>query len=334
MKKTIAAVISLILVSSAALAVSLNGAGATFPYPIYSKWVSVYKQEKGTQINYAPIGSGGGVRQFTQGVVDFGGTDAYMSDSELSNVGEAVLHIPTVMGAVAVAFNAGISNLRLDGDTLAAIFLGEIKTWDDPRIEALNPGIDLPNKPILTVHRSDSSGTTDIFTNYLGKVSTKWAANVGAGKSVAWPVGVGAKGNPGVAGAIKNNSGSIGYIELAYAETNDLSVASIKNRSGVYTKPSVNGTTAAAKAGLKNFPADFRGQILNQPGSDVYPISGLTWLVVRKNQADSEKGLALKEFLKWAVTDGQQYAADLYYSPLPEAFAGKVLKTIDSIDVK
>lgn len=334
MRKTIAALISLVLVSSAALAVSLNGAGATFPYPIYSKWVSVYKQETGTQINYAPIGSGGGIRQFTQGVVDFGGTDAYMSDSEISKVGDDVLHVPTVMGAVAVAHNAGISALRLDGETLAAIFMGEIKKWNDPRIEALNPGANLPDKSILTVHRSDSSGTTDIFTNYLGKVSTKWAANVGAGKSVAWPVGVGAKGNPGVAGAIKNNNGSIGYVELAYAETNDLSVAAIKNRSGVYTKPSVNGTTAAAKAGLKKFPADFRGEILNQSGPDVYPISGLTWLIVRKNQADPEKGQALKEFLKWAVTDGQQYAADLYYSPLPEAFADKVLKSIGSIVVK
>jgi len=331
LKKILVSLIALSLVTGIAQALTLNGAGATFPYPIYSKWFSVYKQEKGVQINYSPIGSGGGIRQFMAGVVDFGGTDAYMTDEEMNKVGQPVAHIPTVIGAVAVVYNAGFEGLKLDGDTLARIFLGEIKKWNDEKIAELNPGLNLPDKKILVVHRSDSSGTTDIFTNYLAKVSTIWAAKVGAGKSVAWPAGVGGKGNPGVTGAVKNSSGSIGYVELAYAETNNLPTAAIKNRSGRFVAPSVDGTTQAAAGGLSRIPSDFRGEILNQKGEGAYPISGFTWLVVHKEQKDREKGQALKDFLVWALNDGQRYARELYYAPMPEQLKSKILRTVEGI---
>lgn len=321
------------LFCGSALALTLNGAGATFPYPIYSKWFSVYKQEKDVQLNYAPIGSGGGIRQFMAGVVDFGASDAPMTDSEIAKAGD-ILHIPTVAGAVAVVYNAGFDGLKLDGETLAGIFLGEVKSWNDPKIAELNPGISLPDRKITVVHRSDSSGTTDIFTGYLAKIDARWASKVGAGKSVAWPAGVGSKGNAGVTGAVKNNSGSIGYVELAYAETNNLAVARMKNRSGGFIAPSIGGTTAAMAGAVNKIPSDFRGDILNPRGADAYPICGLTWLLVHKEQAQAEKGMALKDFLKWALTDGQQYAKDLYYAPLPEALKSKVLTTIDSISVK
>jgi phosphate transport system substrate-binding protein len=330
-KKIIALCVGSVLASGMALALTLNGAGATFPYPIYSKWFSVYQQAKGVQINYSPIGSGGGIRQLTAGVVDFGASDAPMSDSEISNAGGDVLHIPTVAGAVAVVYNTSFKGLKLDGETLAGIFLGEIKNWNDPQIAELNPGLTLPDKKILVVHRSDSSGTTDIFTGYLAKVDTRWAAKVGAGKSVAWPAGVGSKGNPGVAGAVKNNFGSIGYVELAYAETNKLATALLKNRSEKYVAPSVGGTTAAMEGGLKKIPADFRGEILNQRGTSTYPICGLTWLLVNKNQSNPDKGAALKDFLQWAMVDGQKFAAELYYAPLPQSLRDKVLATIASI---
>jgi phosphate transport system substrate-binding protein len=323
--------LSLFMSSKALWALTLNGAGATFPYPLYSKWFSVYKEISGVQINYAPIGSGGGIRQFTAGVVDFGASDAPMTDAEIKGAGGDVLHIPTVAGAVAVVYNLGEEGIKLDGQTLARIFMGEITSWDDEQIAKLNPDLRLPKRKIVVVHRSDSSGTTDIFTNYLTKVSARWAAKVGAGKSVAWPTGIGGKGNPGVAGVVKNTVGSIGYVELAYAETNKLPVVAIKNKSGKFVLPSVEGATAAMKGGLKNLPSDFRGEILNQPGADVYPICGLTWLLVHQNQVNEEKKEALKSFLRWAVTDGQKYAAQLFYSPLPEDLRTKVLSTIDSI---
>ena len=333
-KRFLAVFTMMMFLSPAVLALTLNGAGATFPYPIYSKWFSVYGQETGVQINYAPIGSGGGIRQFSAGVVDFGASDAPMTNDEISKAGGDVVHIPTVMGAIAVVYNEDIQGLKLDGKTLAQIFMGDIRKWNDPRIADLNPGINLPDDNITTVHRSDSSGTTDIFTNYLAKVSLDWSAKVGAGKSVAWPVGVGGKGNPGVAGAVKNNKGSIGYVEQAYAETNKLSEVALKNKSGNFVLPSVNGVVAAADKGSKNIPADFRGQILNQKGADSYPICGLTWLLVHKNQTNSEKGAALKEFLKWSMDEGQKYAPDLYYAPLPGSLKTRVLDSINSISVK
>jgi phosphate transport system substrate-binding protein len=331
MRKIFLLILGMVLLVGGASALTLNGAGATFPYPIYSKWFATYKNVADVQINYAPIGSGGGIRQFTAGVVDFGGTDAAMSQSEMEAAGGDVIHIPTVAGAVAVVYNAGFDGLKLDGETLAEIFLGEIKKWNDPKIAELNDGLKLPDTSILVVHRSDSSGTTDIFTNYLAKVSTKWAAQIGGGKSVGWKVGVGGKGNPGVAGAVKNNAGSIGYVELAYAETNKLPAAAMKNRAGRYVLPSIDGTTAAISGGIKKIPADFRGELLNQPGSDAYPICGLTWLIAHKNQPNAEKGAALKKFLRWALSDGQKYAAELYYAPLPESFTIKILAAIDGI---
>ena len=333
-KKALTVLAMMMIMSHTVLALTLNGAGATFPYPIYSKWFSVYGKEKGVDINYAPIGSGGGIRQFTAGVVDFGASDAPMTNDEISKAGGDVMLIPTVMGAIAVVYNADISGLNLDGKTLAQIFLGDIRKWNDPRIADLNPGANLPDENITTVHRSDSSGTTDIFTNYLAKVSIDWAAKVGAGKSVAWPVGVGGKGNPGVAGAVKNNKGSIGYVEQAYAETNKLSEVALKNKSGKFVLPTVDGVITAADRGAANIPADFRGQILNQRGANSYPICGLTWLLVHKNQKNSEKGAALKNFLTWSMNEGQKYASELYYAPLPGSLNARVLKAIDSISVR
>ena len=334
MKRLFALVLGLSLLAGSAFALTLNGAGATFPYPIYSKWFADYQAAKGTMINYAPIGSGGGIRQFTNGVVDFGASDAPMTNGEIEKAGGDVLHIPTVAGSVAIVNNAGLDGLKLDGETLAAIYLGEIKKWNDSRIAELNPGLDLPNKAIRVVYRSDASGTTNIFTSYLSAVSTSWAARVGADKSVAWPVGIGGKGNPGVAGAVKNSDGSIGYVELAYAETNNLPTAKIKNRAGRYVAPSVASTTAAAAGGIRRMPSDFRAMIVNQPGAETYPICGFTWLLVHKNQANADKGTALKDFLKWALSDGQQSAASLYYAPLPSALQSKVLAAIDSISVQ
>ncbi|HVN66859.1 MAG TPA: phosphate ABC transporter substrate-binding protein PstS [Candidatus Sulfotelmatobacter sp.] len=331
MKKALIFLLGFCLLAGSAMALTLNGAGATFPYPIYSKWFSDYQKEKGVQINYAPIGSGGGIRQFTNGVVDFGASDAPMSDAELKAAGGDVLHIPTVAGAVAVVNNAGLNDLKLDGETLAGIYLGEIKKWNDGKIAELNPGLNLPDKEIKVVYRSDASGTTNIFTNYLARVDSRWATRVGADKSVAWPVGVGGKGNAGVAGAVKNNDGAIGYVELAYAVTNNFAMAEMKNRAGIFIAPSVDSTTAAADGGVKKLPSDFRGLIVNQPGRNSYPICGFTWLLVHKNQSSAEKGAALKDFLKWALTDGQSSAKDLYYAPLPGSLAAKVLTTIDSI---
>ncbi len=329
-KKVVAMISMVAILGTSAMAISLNGAGATFPYPIYSKWMSEYKKSTGTEINYASIGSGGGIRQFTAGVVDFGGTDAFMTDAEMKKIDGIVLHIPTVMGAVAVIYNNGVEGLKLDGGTLAAIFMGDIKKWNDPKIEAINPGKDLPNTDILVVHRSDASGTSSIFTGYLAKVSSKWAASVGADKAVAWPVGVGAKGNEGVAGSVKNNKNSIGYAELAYAEKNNIESALIKNKSGKYVKPSVAGVTAAADKGISKIPADFRGDILNLPGDKSYPISGLTWIVVKQNTG-GEKAQTLKDFLSWSLDKGQDYASELFYSPLPKSLIAKIEKSIGSI---
>lgn len=320
------------LIANMAIAVALNGAGATFPYPIYSKWVSEYNKITGVKINYQPIGSGGGIRQFTSGITDFGGTDDPMTDEDIKSAGADVLHIPTVMGAVAVSYNLpGIAGIKLDADTLSKIFLGEIRKWNDSRIAAINPGIVFPDKNITVAHRSDGSGTTAIFSSYMAKVSSVWAAKVGKGKSLNWPVGVGGKGNSGVAGIIKMNEGAVGYVELSYAITNNLPVASLKNRSGNFVEPTLDSTAAAAAGVLNKMPSDFRMDLTNASGRDSYPIVGLTWLIVRKNQANHEKGEALASFLKWAVTSGQKYAGELLYAPLPAGLQNKVLAVIESI---
>ena len=333
MIKTIAAtVITAALLTGSCLAMTINGAGATFPYPIYSKWTSEFKKQTGVSVNYQGIGSGGGIRQFTQGVVDFGGTDAPMTVQQMNQAGGDVLHIPTVTGAVAVTYNVpGISSLRLDGETLASIFSGKIKRWDDPQISALNPGISLPSKSILVSRRSDGSGTTHIFSSYLAKVSTAWASEMGAGSSLRWPAGVGGKGNAGVAGIVKTNEGSIGYVELSYAITNALPVVALKNRAGKYVAPSVASTTKAVDGMSARIPASFIADLNNAPGADSYPIVGMTWILVHKNQKDAEKGKALVDFLSWAMKEGQTYAESLLYAPLPKSLTARVEKAIDGI---
>ncbi|MFH1390034.1 MAG: phosphate ABC transporter substrate-binding protein PstS [Candidatus Margulisiibacteriota bacterium] len=339
-KKAIAAVICLALVSSAALAVSLNGAGATFPYPIYVKWNKMFADKTGIQVNYQGIGSGGGIRQFTAQITDFGGSDAPMTEKQMADAGGNVLHIPTVMGAVAVSYNLQeATKLKLDPETLAKIFMGKIKKWNDPAIAALNPGVRLPAKSVLVAHRSDGSGTTHIFTSYLAKVSTAWAAEVGAGSAVSWPTGIGGKGNAGVAGVIKGNEGAIGYVELSYAISNDLPVAALKNRSGSYVVPSLQSTTAAASGAISSAKiskqvagGDYRLDLTNAPGAGSYPIVGMTWILVKQKINDAEKGEALKKYLKWGLSDGQKYASSLLYAPLPESMSDKVLKTIDKIN--
>jgi phosphate transport system substrate-binding protein len=331
-KKIAALIIGLGLISTTALALTLNGAGATFPFPIYSKWISEYHKAAGTQVNYQSIGSGGGVRQFIAGTVDFGASDAPMTEEEMKRAGGEVLHIPTVMGAVAISYNLpGVVELKLDADTLADIFLGKIKKWNDGAIAELNPGVNLPGKNILVAHRSDGSGTTHIFSSYMAKISSAWASQVGAGKALSWPAGVGGKGNEGVTGVIRVNQGAIGYIELSYAMTNKLPVVALKNRAGKFVKPSIASTSAAAAGALKKMPKDFRADITNAGGSDSYPISGFTWLLVHKEQKDAVKGKALVDFLKWSLSDGQKYAEALLYSPLPENLQAKVMDTIKSI---
>ena len=332
LKKIALLLIGLSLVSSAAQALTLNGAGATFPFPIYSKWIYEYNKTTGIQINYQSIGSGGGIKQFTVGTVDFGASDAALNDDQIAKAGGDVLHIPTVMGAVAISYNLpGVAELRLDSDTLADIFLGKIKKWNDGAIAELNPGTNLPDKNILVAHRSDGSGTTSIFSTYLARVSSAWASKVGAGTALSWPAGVGGKGNEGVTGVIKVNQGAIGYIELSYAISNKLPVVTLKNRAGKFVKPSIASTSAAAAGALKKMPGDFRADITNAAGADSYPISGMTWLLVHKQQKDPEKGKALVDFLNWSLTTGQQYAEPLLYAPLPESLRAKILATVKSI---
>ncbi len=307
----------------------LNGAGATFPYVIYSKWFDVYKQKTGIQFNYQSIGSGGGIKQIVEGTVDFGATDGPMKDEQLaeakSKQNTDVLHIPTVMGAVVVTYNVHElgNDLKLTPDVIAGIFLGEITTWNDERIASLNPEKNCPSKPIVVVHRSDGSGTSFIFVDYLSKVSEQWKLKVGVGTSVNWPIGLGGKGNEGVAGQVKQIDGAVGYVELAYAVKNNLPYAQIKNKTGQFVKPSLESVTAAAMSEAKAMPPDLRVSITNAGGKDSYPISGFTWLLVYKDQKDQQKGKALVDFLHWAVTEGEQYAPALLYAPLPKEVVKK-----------
>jgi phosphate transport system substrate-binding protein len=296
----------------------MNGAGATFPYPIYSKWFEEYtKVDPSVRFNYQSIGSGGGIRQITERTVDFGASDGPMTDAQLQKAGE-LLHIPTVLGAVVATYNLpGNPALKFTGDVLADVFLGKITKWNDDRIKALNPSVSLPAQSIVVVHRSDGSGTTYIFVDYLSKISTEWEQKVGRGTSVNWPVGLGGKGNEGVAGQVKNAPGSFGYVELAYAITNKLPVASVRNQAGKFVEPTIESTTAAAAGAASNMPADFRVSLTNPPGPDAYPIASFTWLLVYRDQPSHEKGAALAKFLWWAIHDGQKYPSSLLYAPLP-----------------
>jgi phosphate transport system substrate-binding protein len=297
----------------------LTGAGATFPFPLYSKWSQVYAEAEGVQVNYQSIGSGGGIRQFIARTVDFGASDLPMTDEQLARAGGAVLHIPTVAGAVVPVYNlAGVkAGLSFSGELLAAIFLGRITRWDDPQIVRLNPGVRLPAEEIVVVHRSDGSGTTAIWTNFLARVSPEWQSGVGEGTSVSWPTGLAAKGNEGVAALIKRLPNAVGYVELGYAATTGLDTGRVRNRAGRFILPSVEGTTAAVAGAVGQMPKDFRIVITDPIGPDAYPIAGFTWLLVREQQPDVRRGRALAEFLWWATHEGQRFAAPLHYAPLP-----------------
>jgi len=323
-----------LMASGARAEILVNGAGATFPYPLYSKWFSEYaKIDTGVKFNYQSIGSGGGIKQITAGTVDFAASDKFLSDEELKNAPGKLLHIPTVMGAVVVTYNLpGVpKGLKLRSADVADIFLGKITRWNDKRIADDNPGVALPNQPIVVVHRSDGSGTTNIFTDYLSGVSDEWKKRVGTGASVKWPLGLGGKGNEGVAGQIRNTKHSIGYVELAYAFENKLAYATLMNKNGKFVEPTIATTSAAAAAAVKHMPADFRISLVNQPGDSAYPIVGFTWLLVYQNQKDVAKGKKLVEFLKWELKKGQKMAAGMLYAPLPEPVVVMVEKTINSI---
>jgi len=322
--------------SSAGSNATLTGAGATFPYPIYSKWFSDYATETGVKINYQSIGSGGGIRQVQEQTVDFGATDAPMTNDEMAKAkGGAVLHFPTVLGADVITYNLpGLtSRLRLTGPVLADIFLGRVTKWNAPAIAALNPGVNLPSTDILVVHRSDGSGTTYIFTSYLTAVSPAWRAGPGAGKEVAWPVGLGGKGNEGVAGQVKQTPGSIGYVELAYAKQNGLAYALMQNAAGQFVEPTLESITAAAGAIADTLTdnSDYRLSIINPNGATAYPISSMTWLLVYQNQTDAAKGRALVDFLRWAYEKGQPAASALDYAPLPDKMRAKLVTRLSSI---
>lgn len=311
--------------TTASAGAGLNGAGATFPEPLYQKWFQEYKDKTGVAINYQAIGSGGGIKNITAKAVDFGASDAPMNDAEMK-AAPGILHVPTVAGAVCVAYNvAGVpAHLHLSGDVIAKIFLGQIKTWNDPAIAALNPGAALPATPISTAHRSDGSGTTNIFTTYLSDISPAWKQAAGSGKSVKWPNGLGGKGNSGVAQILKQNEGSIGYIELAYAITNKIGYADVENAKGNFIAPSVESATAAAQG--VTLPPDFRKVITNTSDPNGYPITGFTFLLVYPDSKPE-----LKKFLQWAMTDGQKDAAALYYAPLPPSVQKRAQDEVNAL---
>jgi len=310
---------------AASQTVQIDGAGATFPYPIYSKWFAEYnKMHPEIQINYQSIGSGGGIRQLTAETVFFGASDGPMTDEQLKNAPGPVLHLPTVLGAVVPIYNVpGVSgDLRFSGALLADIYLGKVAKWNDPAIAKLNPGVSLPATDIAVVHRSDGSGTTYIFVDYLSKVSPDFKGKVGVSTSVNWPTGVGGKGNEGVAGLVKQTPGSIGYVELIYAIQNKIAYGAVQNKDGKFLKASLEGVTAAAAGAAKAMPGDFRVSITDAAGSDAYPISSFTWLLFYENPKDKAKAKVMVDFTKWALNDGQKYCADLGYAPLPKQVVG------------
>jgi len=314
--------------------VLLNAAGATFPYPIYSKWFDVYHNEHpNVQINYQSIGSGGGIRQLLAGTVDFGATDGPMSDDQLSQAKFKILHFPTVLGADVPSYNIpGVTGeLNFTQKALAGIFLGTITKWNDPEITKANPGVNFPDNEIVVIHRSDGSGTTYIWTDFLSKVSEEWKNKVGKGTSVNWPVGLGGKGNEGVSGLVKQTPNSIGYIELIYAVQNSISYGKVENAAGKFVKADLAGVTAAAAAAANEIPDDFRVSITNAPGATAYPISSFTWLLIPAQIPDATKRDAIKGFLKWMLEDGQKYNEGLSYAQLPKAVIAKETKAISLV---
>ncbi len=329
-----ALVFGLVLGGSAAAQMQLNGAGATFPYPIYSKWFNVYIQvDPNVRFNYQSIGSGGGIKQITEGTVDFGASDGPMTDEQLAAAPGKILHFPTVMGAVVLTYNAEdvATGLKLTPEAIAGIYLGKITKWNDPAIASANAGVTLPPRDIIVVHRSDGSGTSYIFTDYLSKVSRDWNNKVGKGTSVNWPVGLGGKGNEGVTGLVKQTPFSIGYVELIYAKNNDLPIADVKNKGGSFVTPSLESVTAAAAAGAASMPDDFRVSITDAPGGSAYPISGFTWLLVYEKQKDPAKGKKLVQFLDWMMHDGQKQASALQYAPLPPQVIAKETAALQKV---
>jgi phosphate transport system substrate-binding protein len=328
------ALLCLALLVPAFAQTTLNGAGATFPYPMYSKWFSKYHDaHPDIQFNYQSIGSGGGIRQVLAGTVDFGASDGPMTDEQLAQAKTKILHVPTVLGAVVPAYNvSGVSGeIKFTPEALAGIFLGKITNWNDKAIAGANPGVNFPkDEPIVVIHRSDGSGTTFIFTDYLTKVSSDWQSQAGKGTSVKWPVGLGGKGNEGVAGMIRQMQGSIGYIELIYAVQNKITYGTVKNAAGAFVKASLDSVTAAA-ASVKSMPADFRVSITNAPGKDAYPISSFTWLLIPAQSKDAAKGKIIADFLNWMVDDGQKMTADLTYAPLPASLVTKVKEEIKQV---
>ncbi|MGA2946456.1 MAG: phosphate ABC transporter substrate-binding protein PstS [Candidatus Sulfotelmatobacter sp.] len=337
MRRTALLFVCALLALPAVAQTTLNGAGATFPYPMYSKWFSEYhKLHPDVQVNYQSIGSGGGIRQVTEGTVDFGASDMPMTDGQLAEaqgkVKTKVLNLPSVLGAVVPAYNIpGVSGeVKFTPDSLAGIFLGKITKWNDKAITSANPGVNFPDKDIIVVHRSDGSGTTFIWTDYLSKISGDWKNQVGSGTSVRWPIGLGGKGNEGVAGSIRQLQGSIGYVELIYAVQNNIPFGSVRNAGGAFLKASLEGVTAAAATAPK-MPADFRVSITNAPGKDAYPISSFTWLLIPAQSKDAAKGKILADFLNWMVTDGQKMTAALSYAPLPESVVQKEKEAIKQV---
>jgi phosphate transport system substrate-binding protein len=337
-RSSLACSVALALAIAAPLgAQQLTGAGATFPAPIYTKWFDAYSKKTGVQINYQAIGSGGGVKGYTDGTVDFGASDGPMNDEQLKAVGGKVLHIPTVMGAVVLTWNLpslGATQLKLDGPTIANIFLGKITKWNDAHLVALNPGVKLPNQDILVVHRSDGSGTTYIFTDYLSKVSPEWQQKVGTAQSVNWPVGLGGAKNDGVTQQIKQVEGAFGYVELIYAISNKLPFAVVKNSAGSFVQPSLETVTNAAASA--KFPAntDFRVSITNAPGAQAYPISSFTWLLIHPDSKEATKAKAIKNFLTWMITpEAQDMAKALVYAPLPKEVVGLISARIRTLTV-
>jgi len=336
-KNAIAAVVILSNLIFAQKVVLINGAGATFPYPLYSKWFYEYsKIDKTVNFNYQSIGSGGGIRQILAQTVDFGASDAFLTEEQLKQAPAKILHIPTTAGAVVLTYNIpelkGKEPLRLTPEIISKIYLGKIKKWNDKLIQTENPNVSLPDKNIVVARRSDGSGTTFIFTDYLCEISAEWKNRVGKGTSVNWPVGLGGKGNEGVAGIVKNTPYSIGYVEISYAIQNNLDYAIVKNKDGYYVKPTIESITAAIEDKAKNMPDDYRVSIVNAGGKNSYPISGFTWILVYQKQKDPVRGEKLVKFLKWALTDGQKYCAELHYAPLPKNLVDKVLKTIETIE--
>jgi phosphate transport system substrate-binding protein len=332
------AVFSLAAIAVAEGTLSINGAGATFPYPMYSKWFDEYhKKDANLQINYQSIGSGGGIKQVTEGTVDFGASDGPMNDEQLKAFqdkhGFAILHFPTVMGADVPTYNIpGVSaELNFTPEALAGVFLGKITKWNDPAIAGANKGVNLPGNDIVVVHRSDGSGTTYIWTDYLAKVSDEWKNKVGKGTSVNWPVGLGGKGNEGVAGLVKQTPNAFGYVELIYAVQNKMPYGKVKNSSGAFIKADLAGVTAAAAGAAKDMPDDFRVSITNAPGKTAYPISSFTWLLIPAKFSDSSKRDAMKGFIKWMLTEGQNQTEALSYAKLPKEVVSKEMKSLNSI---